>query len=177
MPEHRVDPATRAQAMRLRTVQDIDFLIARLRRIRRELARCPDDVDRMRALLHRCTTMTSIWLDDLICRYADTGLNANETVAAAWELVDSLALKPSGFESAADPAFFSELRGAAAEALARLWLTGYHMGPVPFDAWPSPELARLLLRALEHHADCLVLSDDLRRAGLDAGTDEPSPDT
>jgi hypothetical protein len=76
---------------------------------------------------------------------------------------------PSGFESAADPAFFEVLRDATAEMLARLWIIGYLMGPVPTDAWPNNDLARVL----ERHADDRTLADDLHQAGLTLPSDPP----
>ncbi|WP_189316109.1 hypothetical protein [Streptomyces brasiliensis] len=58
-------------------------------------------------------------------------------------------LPDSGFESAADPAFSAALRDATAGMPARLWITGYLLGPIPTDAWPNGEMARALLQALE----------------------------
>ncbi|MER7820076.1 hypothetical protein [Streptomyces sp. NPDC096153] len=165
--------ACRAGVMRLRTVEDIDVLIGRLRAMRADLIACPNEADQVRAVVHRCATMTGIWLDDLACRFADTGHSADDLFAAAWELVESLPLEPSGFESAADPAFFAVLRDAAAGMLARLWITGYLLGPVPTVVWPNNDLARSLLQALEQHADEKTLADDLRLAGFEAHSEPP----
>jgi hypothetical protein len=159
--------------LRLRTVEDIDVLIGRLRGMRAKFVACPDEADEVRALVHACATMTGIWLDDLACRFADTGYSADDLFAAAWELLEDLPVAPSGFESAEDPAFFAVLRDAAAKMLARLWITGYLLGPVPTDAWPNGDLARALLQALEHHADDRTLADDLRQAGLGPHSDPP----
>ncbi|MGW1617476.1 hypothetical protein ACWCQZ_51185, partial [Streptomyces sp. NPDC002285] len=165
---HQGDSAvSRADVMRLQTVEDIDALIGQLSAMRARLVACPSEADEVRALVHACATMTGIWLDDLACRFADTGYSADDLFTAAWELLEGLPAGPSGFESAADPAFFAVLRDAAAGMLARLWITGYLLGPVPTDAWPNDDMARTLLRALEHHADDRTLADDLRRAGLD----------
>ncbi|MFD7447312.1 hypothetical protein [Streptomyces sp. NPDC059909] len=105
---------------------------------RADLVECPDEADQVRALVHRCATTTGIWLDDLACRFADTGHNADDLFAEAWALLESLPLTPSGFESAADPAFFDVLRDATAGMLARLWITGYLLGPVPTGT-PFPQ--------------------------------------
>ncbi|MFI9825906.1 hypothetical protein ACIHFC_36985 [Streptomyces sp. NPDC052013] len=165
--------ACRAGVMRLQTVEDIDLLIGRLRSLRAKMVACPDETDQVRALVHACATMTGIWLDDLACRFADTGYSADDLFSAAWELLESLPAAPSGFESAADPTFFAALRDATAGMLARLWITGYLLGPVPTDAWPNGDIARALLRALEHHADDRTLTDDLRQAGLDPHRGQP----
>ncbi|MFF3877112.1 hypothetical protein [Streptomyces sp. NPDC001978] len=149
----------------MRTVEDIDVLLAKLHVFRARLVCCPDDVEHVREILHQCATTMRMWLDDLCCRYADTRLDAGEVFARARQLVDCLALEPSGFESSADPAFFSALRDAVTQAVAQLWINGYLMGPIPVDAWPNADLTRLLLEALEQHADNLTFTDDLRRAG------------
>jgi hypothetical protein len=166
-------PVSRAGVMRLRTVEDIDVLIGRLRATRAKLAACPDETDEVRARVHACATMTGIWLDDLACRFADTGYSADDLFTAAWELLEALPVAPSGFESAMDPAFFAVLRNAAATMLARLWINGYLLGPVPTDAWPNDDLARALLQALEHHADDRTLADDLRQQGFAPDNDRP----
>ncbi|WP_406423840.1 hypothetical protein [Streptomyces sp. NBC_01589] len=67
------------------------------------------------------------------------------------------------------------LKAAAAKTLARLWITGYLLGPVPTDAWPNADLARIILVALEHHADDRTLAEDLRLAGFEARLDQPRP--
>ncbi|MFE9499882.1 hypothetical protein [Streptomyces collinus] len=151
--------------MRLQTVKDIDVLVARLQAMRGKLAGSPDVMDEVRVLVHGCATMTGIWLDDLACRFADTGHSADDLFTAAWELVESLQIQPSGFESRTDPAFFAVLRDATASMLARLWINGYLLGPVPTDAWANTDLARTLLEALEHHADDRALTDDLDATG------------
>ncbi|MFI8294265.1 hypothetical protein ACIGBL_34785 [Streptomyces sp. NPDC085614] len=88
-----------------------------------------------------------MWLDDVACRFAGTDHDADELFARAWQFVDELGLEPGGFLTREDPALFTTLRGSAASMLARLWVTGYLLGPVPEDAWPAEELAVLLLRA------------------------------
>ncbi|MFE4579358.1 hypothetical protein [Streptomyces chartreusis] len=164
---------SRAGVMRLRTVEDVDVLIGRLRAVRARLVACPDETDEVRALVHACASMTAAWSDDLACRFADTDYTAGDLFTAAWELLQVLPPAPSGFETAADPAFFEVLRDATAEMLARLWIIGYLMGPVPTDAWPNSDLARTLLQALERHADDRTLADDLRQAGLAPPSDLP----
>uniref|UniRef100_UPI003F49638E hypothetical protein n=1 Tax=Streptomyces sp. CA-141956 TaxID=3240051 RepID=UPI003F49638E len=47
-------------------------------------------------------------------------------------------LHPGGFLTKDDPALFTTLRGSAASMLARLWITGYLLGPLPEDAWEEP---------------------------------------
>lgn len=51
--------------------------------------------------------------------------------------------------------------------LARLWATGRLLGPVPIEAWPSAELARLLLPAVERHADAISVEYELDRLSGD----------
>ncbi|MFJ9752848.1 hypothetical protein [Streptomyces chartreusis] len=164
---------SRAGVMRLRTVEDIDALNRKLHAMRARLVACPDESDEVRALVHACATMTAAWSDDLACRFADTSYNTSDLFTAAWELLQALPSTPSGFETAADVALFEVLRDAAAEMLARLWIIGYLIGPVPTGAWPNSELARTLLQALEHHADDRTLTDDLRQAGLAPPSDLP----
>lgn len=164
---------SRAGVTRLRTVEDIDVLIGKLHTMRARLVACPDEPDEVRAWVHACATMTAGWSDDLACRFADTGHEADDLFTAAWELLQALPSAPSGFETAADAAFFEVLRDATAEMLARLWIIGYLMGPVPTDAWPNSDLARALLQALEAHADDRTLTDDLRQAGLAPPSDLP----
>ncbi|MFI9825849.1 hypothetical protein ACIHFC_36545 [Streptomyces sp. NPDC052013] len=69
--------------MRLQTVEDIDVLIGRLRSLRAKVVACPDEADQVWAQVHACATMTGIWLDDLACRFADTGYSANDLFTAA----------------------------------------------------------------------------------------------
>ncbi|WP_406410784.1 hypothetical protein [Streptomyces sp. NBC_01614] len=166
---------SRAGVMRLRTVEDIDVLIGRLRAMRAKLVACPDETDEVRALVHACATVTAAWSDDLACQFADTGYSAEDLFTAAWELLQALPPTPSGFETAADPHFFEVLRDATAEMLARLWIIGYLLGPVPADAWPNIDLARALLRSLERHADDRTLADDLHQAGLAPPSDPLGP--
>ncbi|MFE5940879.1 hypothetical protein ACFQ69_36830 [Streptomyces sp. NPDC056470] len=126
------------------------------------LSVCKDsDLDRVRDLLHTAGVMTGVWLDDIACRFADTDHDADELFARAWQFVDDLELTPGGFLTKEDAELFATLRGSAASMLARLWFTGYLLGPVPEDAWPHEELATLLLRALEHHVDARALTEAL----------------
>jgi hypothetical protein len=53
------------------------------------------------------------------------------------------------------------MRRATAIMLARLWSTGRLLGPLPIEAWPSAELARLLLPAVERHADTISVEYEL----------------
>ncbi|MGI5380641.1 hypothetical protein ACQEV2_41870 [Streptomyces sp. CA-251387] len=76
-------PVSEAGVMRLCTVEDIDMLIGRLRAMRAQLVACPDEMDDVRALVHACATMTGIWMDDLACRFADTGYSADGLFTAA----------------------------------------------------------------------------------------------
>ncbi|MFI8294180.1 hypothetical protein ACIGBL_34240 [Streptomyces sp. NPDC085614] len=121
-----------------------------------------------------------MWLDDIACRFAGSEQDADELFAQAWQFVDDLGLEPGGFLTREDPALFTTLRGSAASMLARLWVTGYLLGPVPEDVWPAEELAVLLLRALEHHADARacrhhLLAADLGPSCAPSGLDDREP--
>ncbi|MGW6215810.1 hypothetical protein [Streptomyces sp. NPDC055109] len=152
--------ARRARVLRLETLRDIEALMRELGELRSELL-VREDGDGVRDLLHAAGVMTGVWLDDIACRFAETEHDADELFARAWQFVDELELEPGGFLTREDPALFTTMRGSAASMLARLWITGYLLGPVPEDAWPDEELAVLLLRALEHHADVLALTETL----------------
>ncbi|MEV6332369.1 hypothetical protein [Streptomyces sp. NPDC051909] len=152
----------RVRVLRLETLRDIEALLRELRELHGELLVCEDsDGERVRDLLHAAGVMTGVWLDDIACRFAQTDHDADELFARAWQFVDELGLAPGGFLTRDDPALFTTLRGSAASMLARLWVTGYLLGPVPEDVWPDKELAVLLLRTLEHHADALALTETL----------------
>ncbi|MFD9622043.1 hypothetical protein ACFWB2_32915 [Streptomyces virginiae] len=154
--------ARRARVLRLETLRDIEALMRELGELHGELLVCEEgDGARVRDLLHAAGVMTGVWLDDIACRFAETAHDADELFAWAWQFVDELELEPGGFLTREDPALFTTLRGSAASMLARLWVTGYLLGPVPKDAWPDEELTVLLLRALEHHADVLALTETL----------------
>ncbi|MFF8848299.1 hypothetical protein ACF08N_37575 [Streptomyces sp. NPDC015127] len=174
MCEAHTGAGAKAVRARWETIRAIDVLCQRLARLREELQMCPDEVVEVRAVQQACAMGTSFWLDDLACALADTGMDADGLFDAAWQLVDSLPLSPGGFESREDPRFFDVLRAATAKTLGRLWITGYLLGPVPTHAWPNADLARLLLRAIEQHADDLALGDDLRQAGLDTPAGPPA---
>ncbi|WP_406053568.1 hypothetical protein OG462_44365 [Streptomyces sp. NBC_01077] len=172
--------ARRAQVLRLETLRDIEALLRGLRELHAELMACEDDDgERVRDLLHAVGVMTGVWLDDIACRFAGTEHDADELFARAWHFVDGLELDPGGFLTRDDPALFTTLRGSAASMLARLWVTGYLLGPVPEDAWPDEELAVLLLRALEHHADVLALTQTLdhHNASRDESRPPQKPET
>ncbi|KOG55298.1 hypothetical protein ADK75_11325 [Streptomyces virginiae] len=114
--------------------------------------------------------MTGVWLDDIACRFAATTHDADELFARAWQIVNDMKLEPSGFLTREDPALFTTLRGSASAMLARLWVTGYLLGPVHEDVWPQEELTILLLQSLEYHADMLALSEALdHHTGYGAG--------
>ena len=57
------------------------------------------------------------------------------------------------------------------DLLARHWLTGMMLGIHNVDAWPNTELVRLLLPAIEQHADVITLGWELDR--IRPGPDEP----
>ncbi|MFE5940566.1 hypothetical protein ACFQ69_35045 [Streptomyces sp. NPDC056470] len=160
--------------LRLETLRDIEALLRELEELHGELLACEDsDGERVRDLLHAAGVMTGVWLDDVACRFAETDHDADELFARAWQFVNDLNLAPGGFLTRDDPALFTTLRGSAAAMLARLWVTGYLLGPVPEDAWPDEELAILLLRALEHHADAHALTETLNQHHT--SHDEPPP--
>lgn len=165
----------RVRVLRLETLRDIEALLRELEELRGELLACEDsDGERVRDLLHAAGVMGGVWLDDIACRFAATDHDADELFARAWQFVEDLELAPEGFLARDDPALFTTLRGSAAGMLARLWVTGYLLGPVPEDAWPDEELAVLLLRALEHHADARALTETLDHHNHPS-RDEPPP--
>ncbi|WP_369198973.1 hypothetical protein [Streptomyces djakartensis] len=155
------DAIRRARVARLETLRDLSALMAELAELRRELAVCEDDEEQVRELLHMAGVMTGVWLDDVACRFAGTDHTADELFAAAWRLLDDMAVEPGAFSTLEDPALFQILNGSAASLLSRLWINGYLIGPFPHDTWPNHDLALLLLRTLEHHADALALTDAL----------------
>ncbi|MFE5549709.1 hypothetical protein ACFQ71_38770 [Streptomyces sp. NPDC056534] len=159
------------RVLRLETLRDIEALRRELQELHAELLACEeDDGERVRDLLHVTGVTTGVWLDDIACRFAGTEHDADELFARAWQFVDDLELAPGGFLTRDDPALFTTLRGSAAGMLARLWVNGYILGPIPEDAWPDQELAVLFLRALEHHADALALTETLdHHRGPDGG--------
>ena len=57
------------------------------------------------------------------------------------------------------------------DLLARHWLTGMMLGIHDVDAWPNAELVRLLLPAIQQHADVITLDWELDR--IRPGSDEP----
>ncbi|MFJ8589586.1 hypothetical protein ACIRD2_33795 [Streptomyces sp. NPDC093595] len=152
----------RARVLRLETLRDIEALQRELQALHGQLLACGDgEGERLRELLHTAGATTGVWLDDVACRFAETDHDADELFARAWQFVDDLPIEPGGFLSREDVSLFTTLRGSAAGMLARLWITGYLIGPVPEDAWPNQELATLLLEALEHHADAVALTEAL----------------
>ncbi|MFJ2061261.1 hypothetical protein ACIOMM_35850 [Streptomyces sp. NPDC087908] len=154
--------ARRVRVLRLETLRDIEALIRELQELHGDLQACgEEDGEGVRDLLHTVGVMTGVWLDDVACRFAETDHDADELYARAWQFVAALDVEPGGFSTRDDPALFTTLRGSAASMLGRLWINGYLLGPVPEDAWPSRELAVLILRALEHHTDVLALAGAL----------------
>ncbi|MET7391788.1 hypothetical protein ACFYPT_42385 [Streptomyces sp. NPDC005529] len=170
-----------ARVARLETLRDMDVLLRELGKLHSDLLACEDDDgEQVRDVLHAAGVMTGVWLDDIACRIAESEHDADELFASAWQFVDSLELEPGGFLTRDDPALFTTLRGSAASMLARLWVTGYLLGPVPKDAWPDRELAVLLLRTLEHHADALALAKTLEphhSPGEDGAPRDEEPET
>ncbi|MEU9298663.1 hypothetical protein [Streptomyces sp. NPDC048266] len=161
-PGDEASAARRVRVLRLETLRDIEALIRELRELHGDLQACEEgDGERVRDLLHAVGVMTGVWLDDAACRFAETDHDADELYARAWQFVDALDLEPGGFSTRDDAALFTTLRGSAASMLGRLWINGYLLGPIPEDAWPSRELAVLMLRALEHHTDALALAETL----------------
>ncbi|MFJ2061359.1 hypothetical protein ACIOMM_36440 [Streptomyces sp. NPDC087908] len=167
--------------LRLETLRHIEALVRELQELHDDLlAREESDGEGVRDLLHVAGVMTGVWLDDLACRFAETEHNADELFAQAWQFVDDLQLEPGGFRTREDPALFTTLRGSAAGVLARLWVNGYLMGPVPEDTWPNEELTVLILRSLEHQADAVALNETLDHRRCPEGSasqDEEQPGT
>ncbi|WP_435279949.1 hypothetical protein [Streptomyces sp. 1222.5] len=158
------DAARRARVLRLETLRDLEGLVGELQELHSELAICEDsDGDRLRTLLHSAGVMTGVFLDDVACRFVGSDRQADDLFALAWRFLEELSPEPLGFRSAEDSELFRRLRDSAASMLARLWITGFLLGPVPEDGWPNQELVILLLRALEQHADALALAEALDR--------------
>ncbi|MFJ3176734.1 hypothetical protein ACIPJK_39370 [Streptomyces roseus] len=105
--------------------------------------------------------MTELWLDTVVCRLADPEQDADELFARAWQFVDDLPLEASGFLCREDAALFTTLRGSAASLLARVWIAGFLLGPVPESAWPNYELAAIFLGALDRQADVRALNESI----------------
>ncbi|MFB7176052.1 hypothetical protein ACFCYM_35470 [Streptomyces sp. NPDC056254] len=116
--------------------------------------------------------MTELWLDTVACRLACPEQDANELFARAWQLVDELPLEASGFLSREDAALFTTLRGSAASVLARIWIAGFLLGPIPESAWPNYELAAIFLGALDRQADVRALNESLDSYGFLAIEDQ-----
>ncbi|MFE9500627.1 hypothetical protein [Streptomyces collinus] len=155
------DAVRRARAVRMETVRDLVALMHELRDLHDEMVACENDEEHIWDLLQTAGAMVSVWLDDVACRFADTDHDADELFAIAWRLLDDLALAPEGFRSQDDATLFTTLRGSAAALLAKIWINGYLLSSIPRDAWPNQDLILLLLRALEHHADAVALTDAL----------------
>ncbi|WP_161371300.1 hypothetical protein [Streptomyces sp. SID5770] len=165
LPGDEEGAARRVRVLRLETLRAIEALIRELQELHGDLQACEEgDGERVRDLLHAVGVMTGVWLDDVACRFAETDHDADELFARAWQFVDALDVEPGGFSTRDDPALFTTLRGSAAGMLGRVWINGYLLGPVPEGAWPSRELAVLMLRALEHHTDALALAETLDQA-------------
>lgn len=147
---------------RLATMQSILELQEELQEIFDELVVCDDDdVERVSDLLQMVGTTAGVWVEDIACRFAGSEEDADELFAHACRLVDNSVNQPGGFTTGADPQLFSNLRRVAASLLARLWVTGFLLGSVPVNAWPSTQIATLILNALEYRADAIDLASDL----------------
>ncbi|MFI0454530.1 hypothetical protein [Actinomadura sp. 6N118] len=102
-------------------------------------------------------------VDDLTRLYASDGLDGHDLLDAAEAVVNELGTAPTGFATSIDATYHERMKRATAIMLARLWSTGRLLGPVPIEAWPSAELARLLLPAVEQHADAISVEDEIDR--------------
>lgn len=75
----------------------------------------------------------------------------------AQAVVEGLGAAPAGFATSVDEQHrHARMKKATAVMLVRLWVTGRLLGPIPAEAWPNTELARLLLPAIERYADVVV---------------------
>ncbi|MFE6848758.1 hypothetical protein [Streptomyces sp. NPDC057686] len=168
---------SRVRAQRLDTARSIQTLRRRLRDLHHELLQCSDeDEDRVQDLLHAAGVVTGIWLDDVVCRFVDPEHDSDELFAKAWQLVDRMPLESNGFLSSQDSALFASLRGMAANMLARIWISGFLLGPIPEDAWPNHDLAIHLLAGLDHHLDDRDLKQDLENFSLLGDVDHQKDD-
>jgi hypothetical protein len=146
--------------MAVRTRMDVDVTD----RLLRELLDQAEHEQRDGRVTARAAGMVaSTLVDTLAVRYADAKDDPNDLFDIAEQLVASLDLQPTGSETSSDPDYFGRAKQATAILLARLWINGMLLGPVPVDAWPNAELARLLLRAVEQHGDRITLDVELGR--------------
>lgn len=117
----------------------------------------------LRKFVQGAGLLASTLADDLTRLYADDALSGEDLLNQAETLVHGLGAASAGSAPGIDPGDHERVRASAAIMLARLWSAGRLLGPVPYQAWPSAELARLLLPTLQQHADVLSVEDELDR--------------
>ncbi|QRP42956.1 hypothetical protein [Amycolatopsis sp. FDAARGOS 1241] len=147
-----------------RTTLDLrsNFEIA-YRTLERDAAWVGDNVEQALRLVRGIGWLMTGLADIFAIRFAERGGDAdpNAFYDQAQQVVDELGDEPVGIETAGDPEYFARMKRCAASILARFWLTGYLLGPIPIDAWPNETLARQLLTTIEHHADVITLLHDV----------------
>ncbi|MEU8310280.1 hypothetical protein AB0C84_42580 [Actinomadura sp. NPDC048955] len=127
----------------------------------------PATADALGKFVQGAGLLASTVADDLTRLYADDGLSGDDLLNQAENVVLELdpaepgTVAPSG--STPSPADDERVQAAAAVMLARLWSAGRLLGPVPYQAWPSADLARLLLPTLQQHVNSLSIEDELDR--------------
>ncbi|MEV3927720.1 hypothetical protein [Actinomadura coerulea] len=123
----------------------------------------PDTAAALGKFVQGAGLLATTLADNLTRLYADDDLSGDDLLNEAEAVVYDLGAAPDGFAPSIDPADHERMRAATAIMLARLWSAGRLLGPVPYQAWPSAELARLLLPVLEQHAEALSVEDELDR--------------
>jgi hypothetical protein len=141
----------------------VEVTIEALTVYRRALEAEPAAADEPPKIVQALGLLTTALVDELTRLYVGDGRDSEDLLDEAEAVVASLGATPAGFATSIDPQYYARMKRATAIMLARLWATGRLMGPVPIEAWPSAELARLLLPAVEHHADAISLEDELDR--------------
>ncbi|MEV7951719.1 hypothetical protein AB0O74_32710 [Streptomyces rubiginosohelvolus] len=155
--------------------RDVASLQTALGAFREQVLADASDDDRVRQVQYDIGVTLGTWVDKFACRVANTSASAEQINIDAREFVHSLGLDPTGFESKSSPELYETLRKEAGNLLARLWMTGFLLGPVPVDQWPNDLMAQNILEALECFADAITLEDDLRHFGFGVSNSSADP--
>jgi hypothetical protein len=153
------DDYPRVLAEALHTVNATIDALTTYRRVLEEAE--PATADERRRLVQTGGLLATTFVDELTRLYVGDGRHSDDLLDEAEAVVNELGATPAGFATSIDPEYYERMKRATAIMLARLWATGRLLGPVPVEAWPSAELARLLLPAVEHHADAISVEDEL----------------
>ncbi len=155
------------------TMLDLQLITDLARKtLRQASADVGDDVEKALKLVQGTGLIMTTLVDGLAVRFADhaTIADPNTLYARASQVVANLGDAPAGVETASDPAYFARMQLCAANMLARLWLTGYLVGPIPVEAWPNELIARQLLTTIEQHADVITLQHEVEHFDDDQHT-------